>query len=218
MARPGSHSSKKPSAIRLRVRDRLGVKEISKRTGVPMSTLHHWLREHPLTAEESREIRSKAPRYVAPKKKLTAPADGGLSFSATAGLAPSSLGLAGESAVKFFLAQRGLILAHPAGDGDVVDIYVRRPSGAKVAFLQARVASDPPSRNGLPTISMRRYRKGQSNTFKRGDFHFLVGFCRENGHCYVYSYDEVEKNRNSVSLRDEACNAFDKIESWLDAA
>lgn len=183
-----------------------------------MSTLHFWLRDHPLTAEESHAIRSKAPRYAAPKKRLAAPLEGGLTFNPAPNLAPSNLGFAGESAVGFYLSQRGLIMAQPCYDGDVVDIYVRRPNGTKMAFLQARMAADPPSRSGLPTLSLRRYRNGQANTFKRGDFHFLVGFCRENGRCYVYSYDEVSKNRNSISLRDDACDAFEKIESWLDAA
>jgi len=217
MAKPGLHTSKKPEAIRLRVKERLGVKEISNRTGVPMSTLHHWLRPYPLTAEESHRIRSAAPRYAAPRKTLASPS-GGLTFSAASRLPPAAIGLCGESAARFFLSQYGLILANPAGDGDVVDIYARRPSGAKVAFIQARVAGDPPSRSGLPSISMRRYRKGRSNTFKKGDFHFLVGYCRQNGHCYVYSYDEVKGNRNSVSLTDDACGAFHKIVDWLDAA
>lgn len=213
MAKAGLHSSKKPAALKMRTVQRLGTKEIARRTGVPLSTLHYWLKDHPLSKAERSAIISKSPRYSTPKKTLS---EGGLDVSTQRTLLPRDLGLLGESAAQMYLALRGFVVARPAADGDVVDLYVRKPGGERVAFIQARVAAKPPSRNGLPTISLRRYRKGQSNRFVRGDFHFLVGFCRGNGKCYVYSFDEVEHHANSVTVREDACDAFHKLDAWLD--
>lgn len=214
MPKKSAHEAKRSEVIRLRVEERKGAAEIGRMTGVPKSVLSYWLASYPLTSREKAAIVTAAPRYKTPKKTL--PGGQGESCDMSENLTTLGLGTVAENFVKYDISRYGLRLMKPDGDGDVVDLYVRRPGGQKVAFLQVRMTSKPPARNGLPTISLRRYRNGRSNIFKRGDFHFLVGFCPDNQKCYVYSYDEVSHLVNSVTISEGGCGAWNKVLDWLD--
>jgi len=212
MPKKSAHESQREKALRLRIKGRKTTREIHRITGVSVSTLHYWLKDHPLTKQEISKAISASPRYKAPKKELGTPGQYAVQRNVPN---PIDLGTMGESIVTFNLSQRGYCVAKSVGDGDVVDLYVRRRGSEKVAFLQVRVSSNPPSRSGLPTISLRRHRNGRAYRFDKGDFHFLVGFCRQDGRCYVYSSDEVSHLRNSVTVREDACEAWHKLESYL---
>lgn len=214
MPKTSVHEPKRSEVLKLRIEGRLGAAEIGRRTGVPKSVLHYWLKGHPLTVEEKSAVLSAAPRHRTPQKELVS--DGGVVCEMAEGLSTLGRGSVAENYVKYDIARHGLRIMNPDGDGDVVDMYVRRPGGQKVAFLQVRMTSKPPGRNGLPTISLRRYRNGKANNFKKGDFHFIVGFCPKNSECYVYSYDEVSHLRNSVTISDGAAGAWSKVLEWLD--
>jgi len=214
MPKTSVHESKRTEVLKLRIEGRLGAAEIGRRTGVPKSVLNYWLKEHPLTSQEKAALLSAAPRHRTPKKELAS--DGGPVCEMAEGLSTLGRGSVAENFVKYDIARHGLRIMNPDGDGDVVDMYVRRPGGQRVAFLQVRMTSKPPARNGLPTISLRRYRNGKANNFKKGDFHFIVGFCPRNRECYVYSYDEVSHLRNSVTISDCAAGAWSKVLEWLD--
>lgn len=213
MPKTSIHEPKRAEVMRLRIHDRLGAAEIGRRTGVPKSVLHYWLKGHPLTAQEKSAVLSAAPRHKTPKKQLLSE---GSACELSEGLSTLSRGSVAENYVKYDIARHGLRIMNPDGDGDVVDMYVRRQGGQKVAFLQVRMTGKPPARNGLPTISLRRYRNGKANNFKKGDFHFIIGFCPDNRECYVYSYDEVSHLRNSVTITDDAAGAWSKVLEWLD--
>lgn len=213
MPRVSVHAAKKEEAISLRVEHRLGASAISRRTGVPMSLLNYWLAGYPLTDKERARILSEAERAPQPKKEL--PGGAGVPCEMAGNLSTLQKGAVAENAVKAAMSRRGFLMANPDGDGDVVDVYVRRHGGQRVGFVQIRMTSKPPARNGLPSISLRRYRNGAPNNFKKGDFHFLVGFCPENSKCFVYSYDEVSHLANSVTISEESCEAWWKIDEWL---
>lgn len=213
MPKKSVHEQMKVEALRLRIDERLGAAEIGRRTGVPKSVLHYWLKPYPLTDEEKSAVISAAPRHRTPKKQL--PVSGEVCELAD-GISTLGRGSVAENYAKFDIARNGLLMMNPDGDGDVVDIYVRRNGGHKVAFLQVRTASKPPARNGLPSISLRRYRNGKANSFKEGDFHFIVGYCPANNQVYVYSYDEVRHLRNSITITPEAAGAWWKVMDWLD--
>lgn len=213
MPKTSVHAPMKAEAIRLRVEHRLGSSVISRRTGVPMNTLHYWLSDYPLTDKERARILSEAERVPQPKKEL--PGGPGVPCDMAENLTTLQKGAVAENAAKAAMSRHGFLLANPDGDGDVVDVYVRRSGGERVGFVQVRMTSKPPARNGLPSISLRRYRNGAANNFKKGDFHFLVGFCPDNSKCFVYSYDEVSHLANSVTISEEACEAWWKIDEWL---
>lgn len=212
MPRRSRYEHLREEALRLRNESRMGTKEIVRQLGVPVSTLHYWLRKNPLTAREQSALRSKGRRYATPKKELH---DGpGFPCRVAEGLMTTELGAIGESAVLYRFSLLGFRVAKAVGDGDVVDFYVRNPRGERVAFVQTRMAtrSGP---TGLPTISLRRNLNGKTLRFKRGDFHFLVGFCMENQSAYVFAYDEVSHLRNCVTVTPEAHEAWWKLEEWL---
>jgi hypothetical protein len=213
MPRTSVHAAMKDEAIRLRVEHRLAASVISRRTGVPMNTLHYWLVDYPLTNRERARILSEAERAPQPKKSL--PGGMGVACEMADNLSTLQKGAVAENAVKAAMSRQGFLMANPDGDGDVVDVYVRRHGGQRVGFVQIRMTSKPPARNGLPSISLRRYRNGAANSFKKGDFHFLVGFCPDNSKCFVYSYEEVSHLANSVTISEESCEAWWKIDDWL---
>lgn len=214
MPKTSKHAAKKDEAIRLRTELRLGTKEIQRRTQVPVATLHYWLKNYPLTEAEKKAVIAKAPRYVAPKKQLAS--NGRAALKIADDVSKSNLGAAGEYLIKGRLCLLNLNVIECTSDGDVVDVYVRRNSGQRVAFIQVRVSQRPEGKSGLPYVSLRRYRNGKSNNFSKGDFHFLVGYCRENDSAYVYSYDDVKDKVNTVSLRDDACEAWEPLVAWLE--
>jgi hypothetical protein len=213
MPKTSAHESKRSEVLRLRAEERLGSAEIERRTGVPKNVLHYWLKSHPLTKKERAAIIAAAPRKRGSRKALPGEGD---ACEMAEDLSTLGRGSVAENFVKYDISRHGLRIMNPDGDGDVVDIYVRRQGGEKVAFLQVRMTSKPPARSGLPSISLRRYRNGKSNNFKKGDFHFIIGFCPDNQKCYIYSYDEVKHLVNSVSISQGACDAWWKVLDWLD--
>ena len=213
MPKTSAHADKKPEAIRLRNEERMGAAEIGRRLDVPKSVLHYWLRPHPLKGSERRAIRSSAVRAAQPRKSL--PGGDGTPCVLAEDLSTIARGAVAENFVKYDASRFGLQIMKSDSDGDVVDIYVRLRGGHKVAFLQVRMTSSPPARNGLPTISLRRYRNGRANRFEKGDFHFLVGFCPENSRTYIYSSTEVSHLVNSVTISEDGCGAWHKVIDFL---
>lgn len=213
MPKPGKWGHLRAKAIGLRVEERLGTKEIGRRTGVPLSTLHYWLRPFPLTKEERSAIISASPRYVAPKKTLPGRPEDRMEFD---GKANSRIyGRAGEYLVAHRLLMLGAIVMRPDIDGDKVDLYARLEGSDRVVFIQVRKTSSPPSRSGLPTVSLRRSSGGKSQRLGFADFHILVGWCPDNSRCYVFDADEVARHGNSVTVCEEAEEAWWKVEARL---
>ncbi len=64
----GAKPDLKAKAIRLRIEDRLSLREIATITGAAKSSLSLWLKPHPLTEEEKKSRAKLAKRYVTPKK------------------------------------------------------------------------------------------------------------------------------------------------------
>lgn len=201
--------------IKLRVEDRLGLKEICRRTGAAKSTVRDWLNEVPdLTMQEKAELRSKRP--PAPPKKELHPLEAGKK-AVSLGLPPGVSGRVGELEVHKAILELGLH-ATKGDEGDPVDLYVRRKDSLATACLQVRCTTPLRDGTGLPTISLRRSRGGVRYDPLIGGrhFHFIVGFCRENSRNYVFHWKEVGKRRNCITVTDDACDAWWKIERWLE--
>jgi hypothetical protein len=191
----------------------MGIKAIQRKLEVPVSTLHYWLKDHPLSDDEQKAISKNANRYVPPKKDIEL--GSGFPCEVASRLTTIELGAIGESAILYRLCLMGLISSVSFSDGDVVDLYVRgRNGGQRVAFVQVRMASRS-GPTGLPKISLRRNSNGKTSLFKPGDMHFLVGFCMENQSAYVYSYDEVSHLRNCITVTPDAHEAWGKLHEWL---
>lgn len=213
MPRRSSYDHLRAEAIRLRDEGRMGTKAICCKLGIPISTLHYWLKNHPLSEEEQVYLRKNAARYVAPKKEIHQ--GSGFPFDVAKNLSTIELGAIGESAALYRLCLMGFRASLAFTDGDVVDLYVRgRNSGQRVAFLQVRMASRS-GPNGLPKISLRRNSNGKTMLFKPGEMHFLVGFCMENQSAYVYTYDEISHLRNSITVTADAHEAWHKLRDWF---
>ncbi|HEX8847443.1 MAG TPA: hypothetical protein VF791_22555 [Pyrinomonadaceae bacterium] len=58
----------KAEAIRLRVEQRMSLREIAAITGAAKGSLSLWLQPYPLTDDEKRARSKAAKRYVTPKK------------------------------------------------------------------------------------------------------------------------------------------------------
>lgn len=200
--------------MEMRLEHRLGTKEISRRTGVPVSTVHYWLKDHRLTYEEKIEAIRRSPRFVAPRKARHRRRPG--TKPVKLGLHPVNSGRIGELLTQAELLKLDVHVTK-GDEGDPVDFYVRHRDSLTTACLQVRCTSPARAGGGLPTISLRRPRGKDYRPLEPGrHFHFIVGFCRENGRHYVYHWKEVLGRVNCISVSDGALDAWWKVQRWLE--
>ena len=196
-------------AVRLRVEQRLSLREIAEATGASKGSLSVWLKPFPLTEEELRERQKFACRYVAPKK-----ARGEVSkfFQAVAGRELSRLEKAkiAEAAVAFRLVVHGFAVYGSMFDGDKADWVVEAPKTGRIHKIQVRWATAGPF--GLPKISLRcTVGHNTQQRYAEGDFDFIVGYDFYSDTAFVYSADEIVSLKTAVSMNWDHAERWDKL-------
>jgi PD-(D/E)XK endonuclease len=200
----------KAEAIRLRVEERLSLREIAIVTGAAKGSLSLWLKPHRLT-EEERKARSKtAKRYVAPKK------DHGEESRHNKTVIWQSLsnqrkGRIAEAAILFRLALHGFDIYTSVFDGDKADCLVRVPESEEIFKLQVRCVHSP-SKHGLPVVRLKCAEgHNQRRRYKQGEFDFIVGYYLFNDTAYVFSADEVKHHKTYVTISEKYAERWDKL-------
>ena len=196
-------------AIRLRVEERLSLREIAGVTGAAKGSLSGWLKPYPLTEEERGQRQRTAKRYVPLKKDR-----GEVSkfYQAAAGreMSRSEKGKIAEATVAFRLAVHGFTIYGSMFDGDKVDWIVEVPGTGKIYKIQVRWARAHP--NGLPYINL-VCSVGHSlqKRYAEGDFDFIVGYDFYSDTAFVYSAAEVAALRATVSMNWDHAERWDKL-------
>jgi len=200
-------SELKQEAIRLRVEERLSLREIEAMTGASKGSLSLWLRPYPLTKEE---LKSRGARGGHPNPaKHIRPEPSKYYLMRKEGLSTLQTGKIAETAVLLRLILLGFQVYGSPFDGDRVDWVVE--VGDKMMKLQVRSCRYSP-RGGSPAICLTRtLRGGRTFRFLKGDFDFLVGYDLLSDTAYVYSWEEVEHLKKMVSVTPEAVEAFEKM-------
>lgn len=197
--------------VRLRLDEGLSLRQIHERTGAAQGSLSAWLRNHPLSADEVRKRQADAARHRAAfNKKPRGEESNFHRMVSDRDISKARKAKIAESAVLFRLALFGLDPFGSVFDGDKTDWLVEVPLTGKVVKVQVRWARS--GKSGLPAIRLlcSNGRKA-SRRFKKGEFDFIVAYDLYTDTAYVWSWDEVAGNRNSVTISDSYAERWEKL-------
>lgn len=209
----------KAEAIRLRVEERLSLKEIKRRTGASQGSISLWLRPYPLNEEERRSLARKnhySPATTRKGRGVESPlhkviGDQNLTVFEKMRIA--------EAAVLLRLTIHRFKVFGPVFDGDEVDWLAEDPDTGARHKLQVRWAGRHGHSYGLPSVSLRcsgpfnRDKVWRTRRFRTGAFDFLVGYDLYTDTAYVWSWGEVEHLTHSITIASEAAERWDKLRS-----
>ena len=205
MARGHSDQKMKAEVIRLRVEERLSIREICSRTGVPKGTASMWLQPYPRT-EEEKKGRSPYPRT----KKSRGEEAWTFGLARQNGFDEWSTmekGRVSEAAVLFRLVLNGWSVLSPVFDGDRTDWLV----DARTRLLRFQVKTAKAGTHGLPLVQLvcSDGRKGRRR-YRSEEVDVVVGYDLVTDTCYVWAHDEFY-GRTNITVHPEAAEAWDKV-------
>jgi hypothetical protein len=140
-------------AVRLRVEERLSLREIQERTGASKGSLSSWLRDHPLTVEEIRARRATQRRFVPERKPRGAD---GKFWKQARTLSPTGIARLSEAAVLFRLILHGFDVYKPAFDGSKADWLAVEPDSGRLLRIQVKTTKATRAESGLPLVEVTR--------------------------------------------------------------
>ena len=196
-------------ALRLRIEEGLGYKEITDRTGVSKTTVYYWVRRH---EEESgtKVLRARRPKPPISLKKDRGQRSPLYDLVGDRGLTRFQKGRVAEAAALLRISAICMQAFHAFGDGAREDIVVNVPGGSRYAKIQVKWAASSDKEWGLPSFSVmcnvNMARKGRR--YSRSDFDFIVGYVLYSDSCYVYSFDDVAHLKRTVTVSPPA------LENW----
>ena len=203
-------------SIRIRVEERLGLNAISKRLGVPKSTLSGWLRDYPLSSEEITIRCQKAAVTTTNQKRLRGDFDKGGESEIHKGVRANELNnvqiaKVSEAAVMLRMLVQGFNVFGSVFDGDRTDWLVEIPSTGKVCKIQVKTAYRGSA--GKPSVSLRRGvgKWSESGRYVKGDFDFMVGYDIFTDTAYVWSWGDALDHQNSVSCQPDRKEKWDLL-------
>ncbi len=196
-------------AIRLRVEERLSLRQIAGIVGVSKGSLSAWLKPYPLT-EEERKGRNNITGLLQTPKKDRGQASKFHRAIVGRNLTRQQKGKIAESAVLFRLALHGFNAFGSMFDGDKPDWLVEVPETGKTYRIQVRWVKE--STKGLPTVKL-LCADGHKGTrrYSADEFDFIVGYDLFTDTAYVYSAAEVAHLRTFVSIGNDAAECWDKL-------
>lgn len=207
---PAAKPEVQEQAIRLRVEERLSFREIQARVNVSKGSLSAWLRPYPLTKEEQAQrlpkdrsvFRTNFPWSTDQTSRLYAVMPEGLSTLQKAKIS--------EAAVLLRCVVRGWNVYGSPFDGDSADWIVEdKEHGIKRVQVRTCYRN---ARGGSPLISLTTTAGGLPHRrLPTGHFDFLVGYDLQTDTAFVYSEAEVAHLRKTISVTQDAVEAFHKF-------
>lgn len=192
--------------VRLRVEERLSLREIHERTEASKGSLSSWLKGYPLTEEELKQRSTLSTRYVTPKKDRGEESKLHRALDVNTFDRRQKMKIA-ESAVLFRLCCYGFNAFKPAFDGDRVDWVVQTHS----RLLKVQVKWAKRAVVGLPVIPLTCVEGNVTRRYSPADFHFIVGYDFFSDTAYVYSYEETVSCQTAISVTPDAAENWHKL-------
>jgi len=194
--------------IRLRVEERRSIREIQEITGVSKGSVSHYLKDHPLSDREKKVRCALFGNQHGKKPDL-----GGESHLHSKVLVKDlntqQKGKVAEAAVFLRLMCRGHSVFSSAFDGDKYDWLV----DVRGKIFKIQVKTTVPNMFGRPGVPlMCSSARGKFRRYKRSEFDFLVGYNVFTDKAYIYSAEELKEYRKSVTISEEAEEAWWKLE------
>lgn len=200
----------KAEAIRLRLEERLSLREIEVVTGAARGSLSLWLKPFPLTLEE-KQARSKVARRYVPPRKSHGEESKHSRVVVWRDLTPYHKGRIAEAAVLFRLALHNFNTFSSFFDGDKADWLVEVPETGKVLKLQVRCVNAT-NKYGLPNVLLTcADGHNKRRRYQQGEFDFIIGYYLFNDTAYVFSFDEVAQHKTYVSVTEKHAERWDKL-------
>ncbi len=194
--------------VRLRVEDRMSLREISAKTGAPKGTLSYWLKDHPLTDAEKAVRAARANRYHAPRKERL-PASGQSMIIPMSSLSKERRGYLAELMVAARAAAYGMDAFKPLNGASVADWVLRNTDGH---LCSVQVKWTKRGTSGLPYLSLQKtIGHNKPVRYAPGDFDFIVGYDYETDTAYVFSEADTNSNSFTITIRPDAAERWDKI-------
>jgi hypothetical protein len=200
-------------ALELRIKNRLSNKDVGAALSkegfsVAHSTLADWLKARPLAKEEYLQIIKDKNSYDpgSPSKYYDLVEDFGYKLSR------KQKGKIAESAVLFRLNLFKVDVYASVFDGDIADWVIELPD--KVFYkVQVRWCKIPKVGSPLVSLVSKDSRKEgeQHRRFTNNDFDFIVGYHLYSDTAYVWSFDETSNHKTTISVEEDAKEAWHKI-------
>lgn len=214
----------KAECVRLRVEERLSLRDISKRSGIPPGTLSYWLKPYPLSDEEKKTKRADArsrdallgKTWSVPRKSYLLPAESSnprtvLAAALKGKKNPTAVGFVAECAILHRLALLGMEVYVAASDGARVDFMVHTQSG-RVVKVQVKSLKHTKTSMNLPLLRARA--GGQLGRYLPGEFDIIIGYDMSRDVAYVLSEADVVAHMTAISVGPDSAERWDKIENF----
>jgi transcriptional regulator with XRE-family HTH domain len=206
---PQQRSERAEEAIRLRVENRLSMREIAEITGASKGSLSGWLKPFPLTEEERRQRQQSARRYVPARKDRGEQSKLSLAVAGRE-LTRQEKAKIAEAAVLLRLVLHGFIAFGSVFDGDKADWMVEVPETGRIHKIQVRWVKA--GHYGLPLIGLHcSVGHTKQSRYADGDFDFIVGYDLYTDTAFVYSAEEVAPLKSAVAISWEHAERWEKL-------
>ncbi len=213
MTRGVANEALRAEAVRLRVEQRLSLREIQVATGASKGSLSVWLRSHSLTEEEvvARRVRADASR-VGVKRDRAVESTLHASIRGVE-LTRQQKGRLSETAVLLRLILQGFDPVRSPFEGARVDWWVLIP-GVSSAPLKLQVKWAYQAKAGQPVVSLERYQGHHARKrMEPEDFDILAGYDLYTDTVYVWTREEVAHHKGHISVSADAAEAWHKMRS-----
>lgn len=198
----------KAECVRLRLEERLSVKDIHRRTGASVGSVSTWVRDYPRTPDER-----KRRRPVAEVAAALIPGSYIASLVHLRKLSRLQVGKVSETAVLLRLLAYGYNVFGSVFDGDTADWVVEVPLTGRIVRVQVKTARTQAV--GAPTVDLTHGRSTKRGARRYGPdaFDFIVGYDIFSDKAYVWAAGEVAHLSSAVSVTAEHAERWDKLEA-----
>lgn len=181
-------------------------------TGLGRATVYLYVKDHPLRADELKEKRRQiiaAARSEIVPKDDDVPSNPFYEDYVQNVRTTDQKGSYAEQVVILRAMQKGLVHYAPGVAGGKADMMLLNPKSGKVYKVQVKTARK--YKWGQP-ISNLKARVGKTTAkYRRCDFDIYVSYDPRHDRCYVYHFDEVDRNKTHVSVSKEHLERWDKL-------
>lgn len=201
----------KAECIRLRVEERLSVREIERRTGLSKGTFSPWLKDYPLTEEERKEKTERGKRPSTSRHERYPNLSPFTSFmKPVQDLSRQEKGRIAEAAALLRLTLLGLVPAKPVFDGERSDWLVEIPGTTVVRRIQVKWLKH--SHYGQPLCPLTSTgASGRCLHYTPKDFDVLVGYDVNTDTCHVWDWVALGSTATTVAASSSSREAWDRL-------
>lgn len=205
----------KDRCIRLRIDNRMSLRDIVEETGAAQSSVSKWVRPYPLTDDEQKlrrkEKEEKYGHYGRARRVLGDPSK---YFKMTAQpLSSEKKGRIAEAAVLTRFVLHDFETYGGTFGKEKMDLVVRLVGSEKLIRIQVRWAAT--ASYGMPYVHLTKSDGRRRNVrYEKDDFDFIVAYDLHDDVAYVFSQEDTKGNMKTISVRDDVAEDWEKVKEF----